>query len=378
MARSISPIRGTAGCRSTASSGRASSASRASIACRRAAASRNCWSTAICSISRTGCAFRRTRSCSTSTIPCRHLIRVFDVQPTAASATAAFSPPASSRRAEPGVPDGMKCDAHGNVWVSAPGGVWVYAPDGALIGKVRVPELVGNLTWGGSDWRTLFMTATHSVYAVRDQGRPARRAVYARSRRPAAAGSAPLRRRRHRSAAPSGRAGLRARSLALRAHHSGHAERRGDGRRRLCLLRLAAALPRTERHRQCPPARGGRACARRSGHPRLVRGRAGRARRDAERAAVRGRCSMPSAMVRGTWGAAPVPGLEPQPGDQVVEKMRMSAWEGTRLETDAESGRARHRHRHRRLDQHVDRAHRPHRRGQGLSTWSCRRIAARP
>jgi gluconolactonase len=40
-----------------------------------------------------------------------------------------------------------------------------------------------------------------------------------------------------------------------------------------------------------------------------------------------------NAMVRGTWGAAPVPGLEPQPGDLVVEKMRMSAWEGTRLET---------------------------------------------
>jgi gluconolactonase len=39
------------------------------------------------------------------------------------------------------------------------------------------------------------------------------------------------------------------------------------------------------------------------------------------------------AMVRGSWGAAPVPGLEPQAGDFVVEKMRMSAWEGTRLET---------------------------------------------
>ena len=39
------------------------------------------------------------------------------------------------------------------------------------------------------------------------------------------------------------------------------------------------------------------------------------------------------AMVRGSWGAAPVPGLEPQAGDFIVEKMRMSAWEGTRLET---------------------------------------------
>jgi gluconolactonase len=38
------------------------------------------------------------------------------------------------------------------------------------------------------------------------------------------------------------------------------------------------------------------------------------------------------AMVRGTWGAAPADGLEPQDGDFVVEKMRMSAWQGTRLE----------------------------------------------
>ncbi len=38
-------------------------------------------------------------------------------------------------------------------------------------------------------------------------------------------------------------------------------------------------------------------------------------------------------MVRGFWGAAPVSGLEPQPGDRGVETMRMSAWEGARLET---------------------------------------------
>jgi gluconolactonase len=38
-------------------------------------------------------------------------------------------------------------------------------------------------------------------------------------------------------------------------------------------------------------------------------------------------------VVRGSWGAAPADGLEPQAGDHVVEKMRMSAWQGTRLET---------------------------------------------
>ena len=38
------------------------------------------------------------------------------------------------------------------------------------------------------------------------------------------------------------------------------------------------------------------------------------------------------ALVRGSWGAAPAEGLEPKDGDFVVEKMRMSAWQGTRLE----------------------------------------------
>ena len=37
-------------------------------------------------------------------------------------------------------------------------------------------------------------------------------------------------------------------------------------------------------------------------------------------------------LVRGSWGAAPAEGLEPQEGDFVVEKMRMNAWEGTRFE----------------------------------------------
>lgn len=38
-------------------------------------------------------------------------------------------------------------------------------------------------------------------------------------------------------------------------------------------------------------------------------------------------------LVRGSWGAAPADGLEPQGDDLVVEKMRMSAWQGTRLES---------------------------------------------
>jgi len=39
------------------------------------------------------------------------------------------------------------------------------------------------------------------------------------------------------------------------------------------------------------------------------------------------------AVVRGTWGAAPADGVAPQQGDLVVEKMRMNAFHGTKLDT---------------------------------------------
>src|SRR5947209_18748311 len=39
-----------------------------------------------------------------------------------------------------------------------------------------------------------------------------------------------------------------------------------------------------------------------------------------------------NALVRGSWGAAPADGLEPQPGDHIVEKMRMNGFYGTRLD----------------------------------------------
>ena len=72
------------------------------------------------------------------------------------------------------------------------------------------------------------------------------------------------------------------------------------------------------------------------------------------------------ALVRGSWGAAPAEGLEAQDGDFIVEKMRMSAWQGTKLETLLARPRPGHDHRHGRLDEHVHRAHIPHRGGQGL------------
>ena len=72
------------------------------------------------------------------------------------------------------------------------------------------------------------------------------------------------------------------------------------------------------------------------------------------------------ALVRGTWGAAPVDGLEAQDGDYVVEKMRMSGVAGDSPREPPRGPRHGHDHRHGRLDEHVDRAHLEDRRRQGL------------
>jgi gluconolactonase len=69
--------------------------------------------------------------------------------------------------------DGMKCDEHGNLWTSGPGGLWIYDPQGTLLGRFAAPEVVGNLTWGGADLRTLFLMTTTSVHALRTLVGPA-------------------------------------------------------------------------------------------------------------------------------------------------------------------------------------------------------------
>jgi len=93
-------------------------------------------------------------------------IRVFDVVDSGALTNMRVFASGITDPGEAGAPDGMKCDAQGNIWVTAPGGLWIYAPDGALIGKITVPEVVANLHWGGRDWRTLFITASTSLYAI--------------------------------------------------------------------------------------------------------------------------------------------------------------------------------------------------------------------
>jgi gluconolactonase len=66
-----------------------------------------------------------------------------------------------------GVPDGMKVDAAGRVFCTGTGGVWVFEPDGTRIGIIEMPEVCANVAFGGPDLRTLFLTASTSIYTLR-------------------------------------------------------------------------------------------------------------------------------------------------------------------------------------------------------------------
>jgi len=71
------------------------------------------------------------------------------------------------QRPEPGAPDGMKVDQSGHIYCTGPGGIWVIAPTGKGLGRIMMPESPANVAWGESDWRTLFITASTSVYRLR-------------------------------------------------------------------------------------------------------------------------------------------------------------------------------------------------------------------
>ena len=70
-------------------------------------------------------------------------------------------------------PDGLRCDVNGNVWASSNAGravgysgATVWSPDGKLLGRIRLPEVCGNITFGGPKRNRLFMAASQSLYAV--------------------------------------------------------------------------------------------------------------------------------------------------------------------------------------------------------------------
>ena len=66
----------------------------------------------------------------------------------------------------PGLPDGFRLDVHGYLFISSEDSVQIYTPEATCLGKLYVPEKVGNLTFGGPERNRLFITASSSLYAV--------------------------------------------------------------------------------------------------------------------------------------------------------------------------------------------------------------------
>lgn len=95
----------------------------------------------------------------------RQHIRVFEVTPTGGLRGGRVW--AETRGDKPGAPDGMKIDARGNVYCCGPGGIHVFNPDGDLLEVIEVPEYTANFCWGDDDYRSLFITASTSLYRIR-------------------------------------------------------------------------------------------------------------------------------------------------------------------------------------------------------------------
>ena len=272
----------------------------------------------------------------------RALIRVFDVAPDGSLSHGRLFAQGIRSSREAGVPDGMKCDAKGNVWVTGPGGIRVYSPRGVELGTVRIPEMPANLHWGGEDWRTLFVCATTSVYAVETKVggnvEPFMRATGAGSSRGTVRGP-------------------RADSTVQRAVPAAGASASVTLATDLDLDPSRCALIIQDMQNDVLSEGGAFA---ESGSPKHAREQnvVENIRRLADACRARGvmvvhvhflvergspglTLNAPlfegladaNALVRGTWGGAPVESLEPVPGDHVVTKMRMSAWEGSSLET---------------------------------------------
>ena len=252
-------------------------------------------------------------------------IRVFEVRPDGSLGAGRLFASGIKDSLKAGVPDGMKCDADGNIWVTAPGGLWVYNPSGQLLGKVAVPEMAANLHWGGRDWRTLFVAATSSVYAVETHV-SGRKEPFMNARPRGTSGSSP-------AAAPGSAGGafhLEADRCALIIQDMQNDVVMEGG----AFAESGAPQHCREQNTIANIARLAERC-RALGVPVIHvwfeidndgRGLT-------LNAPLFENAMAANALRKGSWGAQPVPGLEPQAGDHIVSKMRMSAWEGTNLET---------------------------------------------
>jgi gluconolactonase len=94
-------------------------------------------------------------------------IRAFDLMPTGMLAKHSDRVFVDLRGDEPGVPDGMKVDAEGNVYCGGSGGLWIMDPNGKKLGRIaHGASATTNLAFGGDDWKTLYFTSRNHLGAV--------------------------------------------------------------------------------------------------------------------------------------------------------------------------------------------------------------------
>ncbi|MEM8872473.1 MAG: isochorismatase family protein [Pseudomonadota bacterium] len=258
-------------------------------------------------------------------------IRMFDVGPDGMLRNARLFASGIREPVRKGVPDGMKADTDGNIYVTAPGGLWVYDFHGIKLGEVSLPEMAANLHWGDSDWGTLYICAETSVYSMRTKTR-GRAEAFMTPKAPAAPPRA-----QEGTAAPAHILNLKDRIDRI------------DGQKAALILqdlqndviieggafagsgsplhaRTQRVVSNAQRLASAARAKGvmvihvWMVCE--PGHPYL-----------AQHAALFQGLKGEKALVRDTWGVEPAEGLEPHQDDLIVEKLSMSAWETSRLES---------------------------------------------
>lgn len=256
-------------------------------------------------------------------------IRMFDVAEDGMLRNARIFASGIKEPLRKGVPDGMKSDKDGNIYVTAPGGIWVYDFHGLKLGEIILPEMAANLHWGDSDWGTLYICAETSVYSVRTQTQ-GRSEAFMTPKAPVAAPPPPppasvrnLQLQDRIARIDPNRTALILQDLQNDVMIQGgafadtgspqHAKTQNvvANAQRLAAAARARGVMVIHVWMVCEP-----------GHPYL-----------AQHAELMKGLKGENALVRGTWGVEPAPGLEPQTGDLIVEKMSMSAWETSRLES---------------------------------------------
>ena len=92
-------------------------------------------------------------------------IRVYDVTPVGNLANGRIF---GDEKGEPhdGVPNGIKVDEQGDLFVTGAQGIWVWDAQGHHLGTIVMPEQPTNLAWGDKDYHTLYITATTSAYCL--------------------------------------------------------------------------------------------------------------------------------------------------------------------------------------------------------------------